>query len=86
MAGISMMRRQQPLERPGPTATLDDIPGWYVLLAACPNCLRDAVIDRQPLIRQYGKDARLHDLERKLKCTKCGGRGRCRIVARKIPR
>ncbi|TCU25269.1 hypothetical protein EV131_105383 [Rhizobium laguerreae] len=64
----------------------DDIPIWYALVAACPDCPRGTVIDRESLIRRYGKNARLHDLERQLKCTKCGGRGRCRFAARKIPR
>lgn len=81
-----MVRRQRPLERPGPTATIEDIPNWYILLAACPDCLRDTVMDRRPLIRRYGKNALLHDLERQLKCTKCGGRGRCKFAAKKIPR
>jgi len=81
-----MARRQPALERPGPTTTLDDIPSWYALIAACPDCPRGIVMDRRPLIRRYGKDARLHDLERQLKCTECKRRGRCKFAAQKIPR
>ncbi|MDP9811365.1 hypothetical protein J2W42_004229 [Rhizobium tibeticum] len=52
--------------------TLGSLPEMYVLVAACPLCLKSAPIDRWELGRRLGKRAPLANLAKRLKCSGFG--------------
>ncbi len=66
--------------------TLGSLPEMYVLVAACPACLKSAPIDRWELGRQVGKRITLSNLAKKLKCSACRNRAGNRFLIGKLPR
>ncbi|MBB4520456.1 UNVERIFIED_ORG: transposase [Rhizobium sophorae] len=72
--------------RPAADCTLDDIPEWVAIFGACPACERGEQIYKSRLVRRFGKGALLVQIEKKLRCTKCGGCGANRFALKKIPR
>ena len=80
------MARRNPLMRPAADCTLDDIPEWIAIFGACPACMRGEQIFKSRLVRSFGKGALLVQIEKKLRCTRCGGRDGNRFALKKIPR
>ncbi len=66
--------------------TLGSLPEMYVLVAACPACLKKSPIDRWELGRKVGKRTTLADLAKKLKCLSCDNRANNRFLIGKLPR
>lgn len=57
-----------------------DVPDWYVMGGACMACTHKGPCDRWKVERRWGKDTKLRDVDRKLKCTGCGNRHHNRFV------
>ncbi len=66
--------------------SLFDLPEWFQLFASCSECGRMDEVDRRNPKLQEMRLWPLGDLGRRLKCAKCGSRGRSRFMVRKIPR
>jgi hypothetical protein len=56
------------------------------LMAICGSCRRTQLLDLTVLLRSYGLRLKLDMLRRRLRCTRCGGRGALRIVYRSSAR
>lgn len=74
------------LMRTADDCSLEEIPQWMAIMGACRNCLRTGQVYRKYLVRRFGEKAILVDLESKLRCTRCRGRGRNAFVLKQIPR
>jgi len=70
------MQRQFRVER------LSDEFGQYTLVLSCAACRYERSADPRTLARLCGWDARLEDVARRMRCSKCG-RKECR--ARAVP-
>ncbi len=56
------------------------------LMAICESCRRAQMLDLTALLRSYGLRLKLDALRRRLRCTRCGGRGALRVVYRSAAR
>jgi hypothetical protein len=54
---------------------VEDLRAWHVVEAACGGCRHRAVIEHASVSRGRPGSTRLADLERKLRCRRCGRRG-----------
>jgi uncharacterized protein YbaR (Trm112 family) len=54
---------------------LHQFPFYIQILACCPLCRRRVLMVTETLARQCGWDRSLQELEPRLKCRRCGGRG-----------
>lgn len=66
--------------------TLGSLPEMYVLVAACPACMKTSPIDRWELGPQVGKRVTLANLAKRLKCSACGNHASNRFLIGKLPR
>ncbi|MDQ0559043.1 hypothetical protein QO004_000821 [Rhizobium mesoamericanum] len=66
--------------------TLGSLQQMFVLVAACPVCLKSASIDRWELGRSVGRHITLANLATKLKCSGCGNHAGNRLLLGKLPR
>jgi hypothetical protein len=51
---------------------LEDLRAWHVVVAICGQCRHEAPLRHQQLIGRSGRHTRLRDLERRLRCLRCG--------------
>jgi hypothetical protein len=65
---------------------LEDLRAWHLVEASCAKCRHRAVIPHQLLTHGRPNYTRLYDLERKLRCQRCGARGRSSLAVRPRPR
>jgi len=56
------------------------IPAWWVLGGICIACRRIGEVDRFDIERRHGRGALVHVVGEKLRCTRCGERGRCMFI------
>ena len=61
---------------------LSDEFGQYTLICTCAACRHERVASPQTLARLCGWDARLEDVAKRLRCSKCG---RKQCTARAVP-
>lgn len=64
---------------------LCDLRSWHRLRIICLGCARNAYVDPADMMRRHGKTAILSQLERRMRCQKCGI-GPVRIEVRNLPR
>jgi hypothetical protein len=55
---------------------LEDVRAWHLVEASCRRCRHRAPVDHQLLLRGRPLYTRLYDIERALRCLRCGARGR----------
>lgn len=66
--------------------TLGSLPEMFVLVAACPLCLKSTPLDRWELGRRIGKHITLATLARRLKCSGCGNHAGNGLLLGQLPR
>jgi hypothetical protein len=79
-----------PLRAPPPTPpteppaakmmVLGDVKEWEVLGVHSHGCGHKANLDKQALLRRYGKDYDVLQLEPRLRCKRCGSRAQSRLT------
>ena len=65
---------------------LEDLRAWHLVEAFCRRCQHKAPVPHNLLMRGQPSFARLFDLERKLRCQRCGVRGQASLTVRPRPR
>jgi hypothetical protein len=65
---------------------LEHLRPWHVVEAVCWRCSRTAIVPHDVLTRGRPPYTRLLDLERKLRCRKCGRRGDTDLTVRMMER
>lgn len=65
---------------------LEDLRPWHVVRASCVACGRKVVLPQEVLWRGRSRHERLVDLEKCLRCTRCGQRGMHRLDISLAPR
>ncbi len=68
------------------SATLADLPQWYVIGAQCWRCKRVGMLDRWALQRRYGKFRPIISMESLLRCLGCGNREKNSFVLARAKR
>lgn len=61
---------------------LENLRAWHLVEAACSRCGHKAAIAHQLLMRGRPSFTRLFDLERALRCRRCGARGQASLAVR----
>jgi len=61
---------------------LEDLRAWHLVEASCRRCRHKATIAHELLMRGRPNYTRLSDLERALRCRRCGIRGQASLVVR----
>jgi hypothetical protein len=51
---------------------LEDLRAWHVVVAICGQCRHEAPLRHQQLVSRRTPSTRLRDLERRLRCHRCG--------------
>jgi hypothetical protein len=51
---------------------LEDLRAWHVVVAICGQCRHESPLRHQQLIGRRAHYTRLRDLERRLRCRRCG--------------
>jgi hypothetical protein len=51
---------------------LEDLRAWHVVVATCGQCHHEAPLRQQQLTGRHAPHFRLRDLERRLRCRRCG--------------
>jgi hypothetical protein len=64
--------REQKENTPYYAFRLDDLRAWHVVVATCGQCRHEAPIRHPLLTNGRPRHMRLRDLERKLRCRRCG--------------
>jgi hypothetical protein len=65
---------------------LEDLRAWHLVEASCRLCRHRAAIANELLMRGRPSFTRLFDLERALRCQRCGARGQASLAVRPRPR
>jgi hypothetical protein len=65
---------------------LEDLRAWHLVEASCRRCLHKASIAHELLLRCRPSYTRLSDVERALRCQRCGARGHASLAIRPRPR
>jgi hypothetical protein len=65
---------------------LEDLRAWHLVEASCRRCRHRAAIAHELLMRTRPAFTRLFDLERALRCERCGARGQASLAVRPRPR
>ena len=65
---------------------LEDLRAWHIVTAWCVGCGRTVVLAHETLWRGRPRHTRLVELERRLRCTRCGERGTHRLAVTLAPR
>jgi hypothetical protein len=65
---------------------LEDLHAWHLVEASCRHCRHRAQVDHELLQRGRPRYTRLFDLERALRCLRCGVRGQASLAIRLRPR
>ena len=65
---------------------LEDLRAWHLVEASCRRCRHRAAIAHELLMRGRPSFTRLFDLERALRCERCGARGQASLAVRPRPR
>jgi hypothetical protein len=65
---------------------LEDLRAWHLVEASCRQCRHRAPVDHEFLRRGRPPYMRLADLERALRCLRCGARGQASLAVRLRPR
>ena len=65
---------------------LEDLRAWHLVEASCRRCRHKATIAHELLMRGRPSFTRLFDLERALRCERCGARGQASLAVRPRPR
>jgi hypothetical protein len=65
---------------------LEDLRAWHVVRVSCGSCRHKAEIAPAVLTRSWPGYTRLVDLEGRLRCRKCGARGRASLEVELRPR
>jgi DNA-directed RNA polymerase subunit RPC12/RpoP len=65
---------------------LEDLRAWHLVEASCRRCRHKATIAHELLTRARPAFTRLFDLERALRCARCGARGEASLTVRPRPR
>jgi hypothetical protein len=61
---------------------LEDLRAWHLVEASCMRCRHRALLAHEVLRRGRPSYARLSDIERSLRCLRCGARGQASIAIR----
>jgi hypothetical protein len=61
---------------------LEDLRAWHLVEAFCRRCRHKAIIANDLLMRGRPSFTRLFDLERALRCKRCGTRGEASLTVR----
>jgi uncharacterized OB-fold protein len=69
-----------------PKASFLGLREWYLLGGDCSKCGHGAVVDRHELAQQFGSETVIASLQPKLRCCRCGSKGKSRWVIQKMPR
>ena len=59
---------------------LEDVRAWHLVEASCRRCRHRAPVDHQLLLRGRPLYTRLYDIERALRCLRCGALGQARPI------
>jgi hypothetical protein len=61
---------------------LEDLRAWHLVEAFCRHCRHRATVAHESLMRGRPTYTRLFDLERALRCRRCGIRGQASLLVR----
>ena len=65
---------------------LRDLRGWHMLIVACSTCRHKAHVRLWVLTERHSPDTFLTEVERKLRCSRCGHRGENVVLVTMMPR
>jgi hypothetical protein len=65
---------------------LEDLRAWHLVEASCRHCRHRARVAHESLQRGRPSYTRLFELERVLRCLRCGARGQASLAVRLRPR
>ena len=65
---------------------LEDLRVFHLVLATCRNCGHKAILANAALVQGRPGYTRLTDLERQLRCQRCGARGKASLDVEFRPR
>jgi hypothetical protein len=65
---------------------LEDLRAWHLVEASCRHCRHRAPLAHELLLQGRPSYMRLFDLERMLRCQRCGARGQASLTVQPRPR
>jgi hypothetical protein len=65
---------------------LEDLRAWHLVEASCRRCRHRAVLAQELLLRGRPAYTQLFELERVLRCQRCGAQGQASLAVRLRPR
>jgi DNA-directed RNA polymerase subunit RPC12/RpoP len=66
--------------------SLEDLRAWHLVEASCRRCRHRAILAHELLLRDRPAYTRLFELERALRCRRCGAQGQASLTIRLRPR